>query len=405
MVDVEPAGSEITEPINYPLDEDGPPRLNPVYAELRRTRPVCRARMPYGEEAWFTTRHSDFKFVMGDPRFSRAMAHASDEPRVFVEMPDIGIMRMDHPEHARLRKVVARGFTERRVAQWKPRIQEICDGLLDAMEDAGPPANLVTAFGTPLPATVIAMILGVPVEDRPLFTEWSKAMIATTSMPVEQIQDYLAKQHAYVAEMVRDRIKNPREDMISDLAAAYEADDDITEEEIVGLGMFLLATGHGSTANQISYGTYVLMSFPEQYDKIVRNPELARTAVDELLRYAYNDEAAIFSRYAKEDVEISGTLVRAGEPVLPSRVAANYDDEVFDDPERLDITRSPNPHVTFGYGTHFCPGAGLARTQMRIAFETLFRRFPTLRAAVPLDSLEWKGGYLARSFDEFPVTW
>ncbi|EEP70226.1 cytochrome P450-like enzyme [Micromonospora sp. ATCC 39149] len=395
----------INEPIDYPLEEDGPPRLNPLYSQLRESKPVLRAQMPYGEESWLTLKHSDFKFVMGDSRFSRALAHASDEPRVFPEMPDINIMRMDPPEHGKLRKIVTRGFTERRVAQWRPQIQQIVDELLDEMEEAGPPVNLVTAFGTPLPATVIAMMLGVPVEDRPLFTEWSKAMIATTSMPVEQIRDYLDKQHRYVADMVADRIREPRDDMISDLAAAYQSNDGITEEEIVGLGMFLLATGHGSTANQISYGTYVLFSHPEEWAKLVADPTLAKTAADELLRYALNDEAAIFSRYATEDVEVSGTLVRAGEPVLPSRVSANYDDTVFKDPERLDISRSPNPHVTFGYGLHYCPGAGLARAQMQIAFESLVRRFPKLQPAVPLEELEWKGGSLARTFEELPVTW
>lgn len=395
----------VAEPIKYPLEESGPPRLNPVYAELRKERPVCRAQMPYGEEAWFTTKHSDFKAAMSDARLSRALAHESDEPRVFPIMPDINIMRMDAPEHGRLRKVVARGFTERRTMQLRPKIQEIVDELLDAMEDAGPPANLVTAFGTPLPATVIALILGVPVEDRPLFTEWSKAMISTTSMPPEQIQDYLQKQHDYVSNMIDDRIKNPSEDLISDLTAAYQADDSITKEELVGLGMFLLATGHGSTANQISYGTYVLMTYPEEMAKLAADPSVAKTAVDELLRYAVNDEAAIFSRYALEDVEVGGQVVRAGEAVLPCRVAANYDPEVFADPEQLDITRYPNPHVTFGAGPHFCPGAGLSRAQMQIAFESLFRRFPTLAPAKPLEELEWKGGQLNRMFDELLVTW
>lgn len=393
------------EPLIYPLDESGPPRLNPEYARLRQESPVCRAQMPYGDEAWFTTKHSDFKDAMSHPHLSRALAHASDEPRVFPEMPDINIMRMDPPEHGRLRKVVARGFTERRVMALRPQIQQITDELLDAMEDAGPPANLVTAFGTPLPAIVIALILGVPVEDRPLFTEWSKAMISTTAMPLEQIQDYLAKQHDYVAQMVADRIKNPRDDLISDLTAAYQADDSITEEELIGLGMFLLATGHGSTANQISYGTYVLMRFPDQMAKLAADPTLAKTAVDELLRYAVNDEAAIFSRYAAEEVEIGGQLIREGEAVLPCRVAANYDETVFHEPERLDITRSPNPHVTFGYGLHYCPGAGLSRAQMQIAFESLFRRFPKLQPAQPLDDLVWKGGQLNRMFDELLVTW
>jgi cytochrome P450 len=395
----------VTEPIEYPLEEAGVPRLNPIYDELRHTKPVCRAKMPYGDEAWFTTKHADFKFTMSDPRFSRALAHQSDEPRVFPVMPDLNIMRMEGAEHLRLRKVVARGFTERRVMQLRPKIQAIVDELLDAMEEAGPPANLVTAFGTPLPATVIALILGVPVEDRPLFTEWSKAMIATTSMPVEQIQDYLAKQYQYVSDMVDERVKRPREDMVSDLTAAYLADDSITKDELVGLCVFLLATGHGSTANQISYGTYVLMKYPEEMAKLAADPTLAKTAADELLRYAVNDEAAIFSRYATEDVEVNGQLVRAGEAVLPCRTAANYDPEVFDNPEQLNIARTPNPHVTFGAGPHYCPGAGLSRAQIRIAFESLFRRFPNLQPAKPLEDLVWKGGKLNRMFDELMVTW
>ncbi|KAB8167958.1 cytochrome P450 [Streptomyces sp. 3MP-14] len=393
------------EPIDYPLDEAGPPRLNPAYAELREQQPVARAKMPYGEEAWFATRYADVKTVMSDPRFSRALAKEHDEPRVFPVMPDVNIMGMDPPQHTRLRKVAARAFTERQVRRLRPRMQRIAHDLIDAMAAAGPPLDLVSHFGTPFPVAVIAELFGVPAEDQPLFTGWSKALTATTSMTGEQIAASYANLERYVADLMDQRAARPADDLPSDLVAAYRADGGTSRDELARLGMMLLATGHGSTANQISYGAYLLLSTPDQAEKLTKDPDLVNAAVEELLRFGKNDEAAIFARYAREDVELGGVVVRAGEPVLGSRVAANHDPRVFTDPEHLDITRSPNPHIAFGHGPHHCPGAQLARAELQIGLGTLLRRFPELRLAVAPEELVWQGGSQARIFAELPVTW
>lgn len=399
-------------PIVYPFDEPGPPRLNPVYAELRERCPVARAQMPYGEEAWFATRYADVKAVMSDPRFSRAMAQEFDEPRVFAHMPDVNIMGMDPPEHTRLRKIASRAFTERQVRRLRTRMHTIADELLDAMAVEGPPLDLVEHFGMPFPVTVIAELFGVPLEDRPLFTTWSTALTAT-SMPAEQVADYYGKLEQYVGYLMDQRLRRPADDqadgpggdLVGDLVAAYRADGTVTRDEVTRLGMMMLATGHGSTANQISYGAFLLFSNPGQLARLVADPELVGPAVEELLRFGKNDEAAIFARYAREDVELGGTRVRAGDPVLGSRVAANHDPDVFDDPEHLDIVRSPNPHIAFGYGAHHCPGAQLARAELQIGFGSLLARFPTLRPAVALEDLCWQGGSQARTFAELPVAW
>ncbi|MFI7543617.1 cytochrome P450 [Actinoplanes sp. NPDC049599] len=390
----------------YPFSEPDRLTLDPLYAELRRREPVTRVRLPFGEEAWLATRYQDVKVVLGDPRFSRAAAVGRDEPRISPQPISGGIMSMDPPDHSRLRRLVAKAFTARRVEQLRPGTAAIAAELIDAMVAAGPPADLVESFSTPLPVRVICRLLGVPPSDQHLFRTWSEAIVSTTSLPPETIIEYLGSLQAYMAGLIAERRETPTDDLIGALVQARDEDNDrLTEQEMVELAAGLLAAGHETTVTQISNFVYVLLTHPEQLAILRARPELVPGAVEELLRYVPLGAAGLFARYATEDLELSGVRIRAGEPVIAAMSAANRDATVFDEPDRLDITRGAGPHLGFGHGVHHCLGAQLARMELQVALGTLLHRLPELRLAVDEKRLEWKSGLLVRGLRALPVTW
>lgn len=390
----------------YPFSPPDRFKVDPFYAELRRREPLTRVRMPYGEEAWLATRYADVRTVLGDARFSRAASADRDEPRISPRKLEAGLLLMDPPEHTRLRRLVAKAFTARRVEQLRPRTQAVADELIDRMIEAGPPADLVEHFATPLPITVICELLGVPVKDQDRFHVWSEAVVSTTSLSVEQIAGYIQNLFAYMRGLIEERRREPTDDLISALVRVRDEDNDrLTEDELVRLLTGLLAAGHETTVTQIPNFTYVLLTNPEKLAELRAAPELVPAAVEELLRYVPLGVASSFARYATEDVELGGVLVRAGEPVIGSLSSANRDEEVFPDPDSLDFGRSTNPHIGFGHGAHHCVGAQLARMELQVAIDVLVRRFPDLRFAVPEEELEWKSGMLVRGLKRMPVAW
>ncbi|SCG53390.1 cytochrome P450 [Micromonospora humi] len=390
---------------NYPLETAGGPSIHEQYRRLRQDDAMIRVRMPFGDDAWLATRYADVRCVHSDPRFSRAVASRSDQPRAFPVMPEENILGLDPPEHSRLRRLVSRVFTTRRVRVMRPLIQRVTDDLLDRMAAQGPPWDLVGDFGVPLTIGVIADLFGVPEADRPQFAEWSKAMTATTSMPPELARQHVQQLQEYVAELFAQRWSAPTDDLVGALIEGYQADSGVDQHEVVTLARLMLATGHGSVNYQFGHCAYLLLSHPDQLARLAAEPGLINLAVEELLRFAKTDEAAVFARYATRDVRLGGVLVRAGEPVLPSRISANHDETVFTDPERLDLTRARNPHLAFGYGPHHCPGAHLARAELQISLGSLVSRFPTLRLAVDPRAVPWESGGLAREISSLPVTW
>lgn len=390
----------------YPFSPPDRFKVDPFYAELRRREPLTPVRMPYGEEAWLATRYADVRTVLGDARFSRAASADRDEPRISPRKLEAGLLLMDPPEHTRLRRLVAKAFTARRVEQLRPRTQEVADELIDRMIEAGPPADLVEHFATPLPITVICELLGVPVKDQDRFHVWSEAVVSTTSLSVEQIAGYIQNLFAYMRGLIEERRREPTDDLISALVRVRDEDNDrLTEDELVRLLTGLLAAGHETTVTQIPNFTYVLLTNPEKLAELRAAPELVPAAVEELLRYVPLGVASSFARYATEDVELGGVLVRAGEPVIGSLSSANRDEEVFPDADSLDFGRSTNPHIGFGHGAHHCVGAQLARMELQVAIDVLVRRFPDLRFAVPEEELEWKSGMLVRGLKRMPVAW
>jgi len=390
---------------DYPF---GPPdrlTLNPAYAQLRELEPLCPVRMPYGEDALLVTRYADLRTVRADPRFSRAAKAAHDEPRLVPDKVDGGIMDLDPPEHTRLRRLVAKAFTVARVERLRPRAVDVANRLLDGMIAAGPPADLVGAFAVPLPGTLICELLGVPYPDQDRFGGWAGAFMSTTLLDPAQRAAALGELAGYIAGLVAARRAEPADDLLGALVTARDEDDRLSEAELIQLAITLLAAGYETTATEITNFVYVLRTQPEQWELLRARSDLISTAVEELLRYAPLTAATILSRWATEDVPLSGGVVPAGPPVLASAEAANQDPAVFPDPARLDLARSPNPHLAFGHGIHHCLGASLARMELQVALAALLDRLPGLTLAVDPDELVWKTGLVVRGPVALPVRW
>ncbi|SCL17277.1 cytochrome P450 [Micromonospora inyonensis] len=398
----------MTETIAHPYPFSPPDRLNldPRYAELRRDEPLVRVQLPYGEPAWLATRHADVRMILGDPRFSRAASVGRDEPRNVPEQRESGILGMDPPEHTRLRRVVAKAFTARRVEQLRPGTRRVAGDLVDGMIAAGAPADLVVHLATPLPIRVICDLLGVPVSDQDRFHTWSEAIVSTTALSPERAREYVDNLLGYMAGLVEQRRTTPTDDLIGAMVRMRDSDGDrLSEDELVRLAAGLLAAGHETTVNQIPNLVYVLLTNPEQWARLCAEPGLVPSAVEELMRFVPLGATAAFPRYAIEDVEVGGVLVRAGEPVVVSIHSANRDERVFAEPDRIDLARPVNPHIAFGHGVHHCVGAQLARMELQVVLETLIERTPGLRLAVPEPELTWKTGLLVRGLTSLPVSW
>ncbi|MFI0743404.1 cytochrome P450 [Streptomyces sp. NPDC021100] len=392
----------------YPFSEPDRLELDPMYATLRAEEPLSRVQFPLGEPAWLATRYHDVRTVLADPRFSRAVAKTRDQPRTHPdEHLDDGLVGMDAPDHARLRKLVARAFTGRRVELMRDDTQRIVDGLVDNMLEHGAPFDMVENFAIPLPVTVISEMLGVPEADRPRLRGWSEAMVSTTALPWEEMERNAKELFAYIGTLVAERRRNPTEDLLGALVKTRDEDGDrLSEEELVmHVTGGLLITGTETTASQMPNFLYALLSHRDQWELLCADPSLVPRAVEELVRWIPLNYSAMFARYALEDIEFGDVTVKAGEPVVGSVASANRDPEIFENPDRLDVTREHNPHIGFGHGPHHCLGAQLARMELQTVLTTLVTRFPTLDFADGADGVVWKQGMLVRGPKLLRVTW
>ncbi|MEU6060791.1 cytochrome P450 [Streptomyces sp. NPDC047097] len=389
-------------PLAYPFNEPDGLDLAEAYAEALQRPGLLRVAMAYGEPAWLATRYADARLVLGDRRFSRAEALKHDEPRQSEGQRDAGILSMDPPGHTRLRTLVAKAFTVHQVEKLRPQVRALAHGFLDTMEAAGPPADLVECYALPLPVAVICRMLGVPEEDRPKFRVWSDAALSTSSLTAEEFLRSREELRAYMAALIEDHRARPRPDLMTGLIDARDTGDRLSELELVDLCVGILVAGHETTASQIPNFVHALLDHPDQLALLRERPELIKGAVEELLRYVPLGSAAAFPRYATEDVEVGGTLVRAGEPVLVAVGAANRDALKFTGPGRLDVTRAGVQHLGFGHGVHHCLGAPLARLELQEAVLALITRFPELHVA---GDVRWKNQMLVRGPREMPVGW
>ncbi|MEC4574331.1 cytochrome P450 family protein [Streptomyces virginiae] len=381
----------------------------PLYGKLREDGPVRRVVVAGGLDAWLVTRYEDGLAALSDPRLSSDVRDASD-PRLLAQLPETeresmlsNMLRSDPPDHTRLRRLVSKAFTARRVAQMRPRIQDITDGLLDGIVPAGR-ADLVADFALPLPVTVIGELLGVPVDDQHDFQRWTDRMIMRGAEPPDPAVVNEAWQHmrAYVTDLIRAKRAHPGDDLLSGLITARDEEARLSEDELIAMVFLLLAAGYITTVNLISGGIAMLLAHPDQLALLRSDPELLGSAVEEFLRYDGPVSPGI-ARFAREDVEIAGVTVPRGATVLIASAIADRDPARFPDPDRLDITRPDNAHLAFGHGVHYCLGAPLARLEGLIAIGTALRRLPGLALAVPPDEIRWRPGGL-RGPLSLPVT-
>lgn len=378
----------------------------PELAELRRAKPVARVLLPSGDPAWMITRYDDVRTVLADSRFSRAAAAAPDGPRITAERPSLpsSILAADPPAHTRLRKLVAPAFTARRSNQLRPYIASLVAELLDAMEESGPPADLVTHLTQPLPLAVISELMGVPNSGRKPFHAWADALKNVSAQPGEATAAALSEMTAYLGELVAAKRTDPTEDLLGTLITARDQHERLSEEELVSFCLVLLLGGYQTTAERFAGMIYTLLRHPDQLELLRANPDRVPAAVEELLRYPQFTATSLL-RVVTEDLELGGVTLRAGEAVMPIVSSANRDESVFAHADQLDLFRTDNPHLTFGHGVHHCLGAQLARVELAEALGALLHRFPNLRLAGPEHPPLWKTGLTIRAPRCLPICW
>lgn len=391
----------------FPLPRTCPYSPPPEYRQLREDTPIARVRLASGAWAWALTRHEDLRAMLSDPRFSSDRTH----PGFPLLIPGRRITRdfrpslisMDSPEHGPARRAVLGEFTVKRIRALAPRIQQIVDECLDALLAAPRPADLVRALSLPVPSLVICELLGVPYADHSFFQSRTSRLLRN-STPELARRAALDDLRSYLNDLVTRKETQPGDDLLGRQIRTQRENDAPDHEGLVSLAFLLLVAGHETTANMISLGTLALLENPRSLAAIRADPGKTPGAVEELLRCFTIVEFAT-SRVAVQDVELGGVRIRAGEGVLGLSNAANHDPEAFENPDELDIERGARHHIAFGYGPHQCLGQNLARTELQIVFDTLFRRIPTLALAAHVDDLPFKEDANIHGLYELPVTW
>ncbi|MEU0885029.1 cytochrome P450 [Lentzea sp. NPDC005914] len=393
----------------FPMARTCPFAPPPAYEEIREEEPVSRVRLPDGRWAWVVTRHEDARTVLNDRRFSADRQHPDFPPLVEGEVasrrPDEerSLIMMDAPEHGPARKAVLGEFTVRRLEALRPRIQEIVDGRIDALLAGPNPGDLVEALALPVPSLVICEMLGVPYADHEFFQEHT-VKVFKQSTPPEQRWVAMRAIQGYLADLVEAKEQNPPDDLLGRQIVKLRANGTYRRTALASMGLLLLVAGHETTANMISLSTVAFLRNPEQLALIRADPGTTLNAVEEMLRYFTIVDMAT-ARLCVEDVEVGGQLIRAGEGVLALGYSANRDPRAFANPDELDIGRSARHHVAFGFGPHQCLGQNLARMELQIVFDTLFRRVPTLELAMDVDELPFKDDANIYGLYRLPVTW
>ena len=389
-----------------PMDPEFLADPYPTYHRLRDEDPVHHSPLDF----WVLTRYEDVAVVLRDPRFIKEPLVSVVAARFGVTVPPgVGLSMLDRdpPDHTRLRSLVSKAFTPRVVDGLRPRVQTIVDDLITRAEAVGS-MDLIEEFAYPIPVNVICEMLGVPVEDHERFKGWSLDIargLDSVWLPLESEipKRSGAARHAigdYMRELIAERRASPRGDLLSALITAEEAGDKLSEDELIATCILLLIAGHETTVNLIGNGTLALLRHPEELRRLRETPGLITSAVEELLRY--DGPVQRTARITSTEVTIGGRTIAKGEMVMPFIGAADRDPSQFPDPDRLDLGRSDNRHIAFGWGIHFCLGAPLARLEGQIAIDTLVRRLPGL--ALVDDEPEYRQSLTLRGLKALPVT-
>jgi cytochrome P450 len=394
----------------FPLARSCPFAPPPAYEKLREAGPVQRVELQSGQEAWAITRLEDVRQMLTDPRFSSDRFNPGFPILTRQGRPirrskfTASLITMDPPVHGAARREVVGEFTVKRMKALQPRIQQIVDEHIDAILAGPKPADLVSALSLPVPSLVICELLGVPYAEHEFFQVRSSTLLnrevdqETRMQAVDELQEYLD-------QLVSTKEAEPTDDLLGrQVVKQREEHGDADHDSLVSLAFLLLLAGHETTANMISLGTVALLENPDQLALIKNDPGKTLDAVEELLRYFTIAEFAT-SRVATADVEIGGQVIREGEGVLGLSYSGNRDPEAFDNPDELDLERGARHHVAFGFGPHQCLGQNLARMELQIVFDTLFRRIPELKLAGPVDQLPFKHDSSIFGLYRLPVTW
>ncbi|MFI6909468.1 cytochrome P450 [Nonomuraea sp. NPDC050394] len=378
----------------------------PFYELLRAQGRVHHLDTPIGLKAWFVPHYEDARPLLSDPRFSKAAHHSDvvmeDGRKAESSFAD-NMVSTDPPEHTRLRKLVQKAFTRRRIELLRPQVERFTDELLDKMEKAGE-VELMEDFSFPLPMMVIGELLGLPPEDLADLREKSIFWFMEeefTGSPVDVFRARQASIGAYVRDLIEHRRGTPGDDLIQGLIEARDGENQLSERELVATVMLLIFAGFLTTVNLITNGMHALVRNPGQQALLAARPDLIGSAVEEFLRY--DSSLALIEGHAKEDIEIAGTVIPADALIIVPVHSVNRDPEAFPDPHRLDITRNPNPHLAFSHGVHHCLGAPLARLEAQVAITALLRRFPNMTLACDPAEVRWHRDFFQRSLHALPL--
>jgi cytochrome P450 len=394
----------------FPMARSAPFDPPPAYTRLRTETPVTRALLPGGRPVWLISGHENVRQILADPRVSSDRGRPGFPMVVQVSPEQLrksmsfgrSLIGSDPPEHTAQRRMLITEFTVRRVQAMRPRIEQIVDERIDAMLAGDRPVDLVKALALPVPSLVICELLGVPYEDRDFFQDRTKLLLRRSSGQAER-EAASNELTGYFDELITAKEAAPDDDLLGRLILRNRETEVFSHDLLVGLATLLLLAGHETTANVIALGTLALLEHPDQLVALTADPALVPAAVEEMLRYLNIVEAGF--RVATADIEIAGTVIRAGEGLVALAASANRDDSAFGHSGVFDIARGARHHVAFGYGIHQCLGQNLARMELDVVFRNLFRRIPGLHLAIPVTDVPFKGDSLIYGVHELPVTW
>jgi pentalenolactone synthase len=397
-----PAGQAVlpTIPFRQPDILEAPPQAR----ELQAEGPVSRVLTPAGDEAWLVTGYNEIRQIYSDDRFGVSHRDPAHAPRLgaskLIGGPG-GNFETEHTDRARVRSYLAPFFSVKRMRVFRPRVELLVEEAFRDIEAQGPPADLHEGLAVRLPVSAICELLAVPPADRAQFREWTQGV--AHSGDKERSGQSFGELLSYTGQLVARRRAKPGDDVISGLCAAD--DGALSDRYISFLAAMLLFAGHETTVARLDYGVLLMMAHPEQRQLLMGKTDRLSDAVEEILRAVVHGGARETIRYAREDVAVGGITIRSGDLVVLYSAAANRDRGFFPGPEGFDVCRAQRPHLTFGYGPHYCLGAPLVRIELETVFSRIFQRFPGLRLEVPTQQLEARRDVLTGGLSALPVTW
>ncbi len=400
------AGAEPTG--KFPLPRQRPLDPPEEYAQIGETRPVRRITQWNGAPAWFVTGYANVRAMLADPRTSLDATHpnypAQSAALALVRKEFQVFAQMDPPGHTMERKLVSDEFSVRRVEELRPKVQALIEALIDKIVAKGSPADLVEDFASPLPCQVICTLLGVPEKDYASIQGWARQISSTTITADEAAAMMKEFCEGYLTDLVRSKIAKPGDDLLGRLIAGPLKEGVITGHKVVSLARLMLTAGHESTTGTLGVGLAALLYHPDQLALLQSDPKLMRGAVEEILRYTDVTHSGRL-RIAKEDIELCGVTMKAGDAIILHQPTADRDPTVFPDPHKFDITRKPKAHLAFGFGIHQCVGQPLARMELQEALGRLLARLPGLKPLKPIGELKFHHKLAIYGLESLPATW